>query len=98
MSFREDLLVFLALLLAGCTASPGSSASPFFPGGVVGGQSDENGDQISYWDDRPSAGKSRIVIDLSEQRASPADGNGRPVLSELCGWDSNSNSTVSSTG
>jgi lipoprotein-anchoring transpeptidase ErfK/SrfK len=69
MSFREDLLVFLALLLAGCTAGPGSSANPFFPGGGVGGQSDENGDQISYWDDRPSAGKSRIVIDLSEQRA-----------------------------
>ena len=62
------VLVFLPFL-AGCATNRESSASPFFPSGSTAEQNPEYGDEISYWDDKGSGGKPRIVIDLNEQRA-----------------------------
>ena len=62
------ILLFLPLL-AGCATNRESSASPFFPSGNIAEQNGQYGDEISYWDDKGSGGKPRIVIDLNEQRA-----------------------------
>jgi lipoprotein-anchoring transpeptidase ErfK/SrfK len=62
------VLVFLPFL-AGCATNRESSAGPFFPNGNTAEQNPEYGDEISYWDDKGSGGKPRIVIDLNEQRA-----------------------------
>jgi hypothetical protein len=64
----SKVLVFL-LFLAGCATNRESSESPFFPNGNTAEQNGESGDEISYWDDKGSGGKPRIVIDLTEQRA-----------------------------
>ena len=62
------VLVFLPFL-AGCATNRESSAGPFFPSGNTAEQNGESGDEISYWDDKGSGGKPKIVIDLNEQRA-----------------------------
>ena len=62
------VLVFLPFL-AGCATNRELSAGPFFPNGNTTEQNAEYGDEISYWDDKGSGGKPRIVIDLNEQRA-----------------------------
>jgi hypothetical protein len=61
-------LLLCAMLLTGC-ATDRESVAPPFPSSKLSQERGEYGDGISYWDDRRSGGKPRIVIDLEQQRA-----------------------------
>ena len=69
LRYWAKFLVILPILLDGCDTDRESSTTAFFPTGNAVGQSGGYGDDISYWDDKGSGGKPRIVIDLDEQRA-----------------------------
>jgi lipoprotein-anchoring transpeptidase ErfK/SrfK len=58
----------LALFLAGCGTT--SELNPFFPNGTQGSLSNQEEDNISYWDDGEGIhGRPSIKIDLEGQRA-----------------------------
>lgn len=63
------VLICSPLLLVGCASNRQPATSAFFPSGNVGEQSGQSGDEVSYWDDKGSGGRPKIVIDLGEQRA-----------------------------
>jgi lipoprotein-anchoring transpeptidase ErfK/SrfK len=58
----------LALFLVGCGTT--SELSPFFPNGTQGSLSNQEEDNVSYWDDGEGIhGRPSIKIDLEGQRA-----------------------------
>jgi len=63
------VLLVCTMFLAGCATNREAATSPFFPTRNLTQHSGEYGDRISYWDGAASTGKSRIVIDLEQQRA-----------------------------
>ena len=69
LRYWARFLVILPILLDGCDDDRESSTRAYFPAGNPAEQSRGYGDDISYWDDKGSGGKPRIVIDLDEQRA-----------------------------
>jgi hypothetical protein len=69
LRYWAKFLLILPFLLTGCDTDRESSTRAFFPTGNPVEQSGGHDDDISYWDDKGSGGKPRIVIDLDEQRA-----------------------------
>jgi hypothetical protein len=63
------VLICSPLLFVGCASNRQPATSAFFPSGNVGEQSEQYGDEASYWDDKGSGGRPKIVIDLVAQRA-----------------------------
>jgi len=59
------ILIVCAIFVSGCASNRDAVTNPFISPETLA----ENGDEISYWDDRGSGGKPRIVIDLDQQRA-----------------------------
>ena len=67
--YWAKFLVILPIVLAGCDTERELSTRAFFPTGNPVEHSGGYGDDVSYWDDKGSGGKPRIIIDLEEQRA-----------------------------
>ena len=63
------VLICSPLLFVGCASNRQPATSAFFPSGNVGEQSGQYGDEASYWDEKGSGGRPKIVIDLGAQRA-----------------------------
>lgn len=69
LRYWAKFLVIVPILLGGCDSDRELSTRALFPTGNPFEQSGGYGDDVSYWDDKGSGGKPRIVIDLEEQRA-----------------------------
>ena len=65
MRMSSIILIVCAIFVSGCASNRDAVTNPFISPETLA----ENGDEISYWDDRGSGGKPRIVIDLDQQRA-----------------------------
>jgi lipoprotein-anchoring transpeptidase ErfK/SrfK len=65
----RQFLLICAMFLTGCATDRQSVTSPPSATSNLAQQPGQYSDGISYWDDKGSAGKPRIVIDLGQQRA-----------------------------